>query len=178
MLALMRRLLTSAALLLAVVLLGTPGASAFAPKTAVRGIVFNQKIGAMKIGMTKAQAIKAWGAGSGCKVGDGDNFCFWSDSDGQAGIKISGGRVGSISIIAKKGSKGGFLREFKFEPEVGLYSTRAQVRSSFRQFPPPGKVERGKVDRVTSPDGKRETKFIYTGTRLAAIRMQRLVPAS
>jgi len=172
----MRRLLVFSAASVAVVLLAVPGASAFPPKTAVRGIVFNKNIGAMKLGMTKAQAIKAWGAGSGCKVGDGDNFCFWSDADGQAGIKISGGRVRSISIIRKK--KGGHLEEFTFEPEVRLGSTRAQVRNSFRQFPPPGKVERGKVDRVTSPDGKRETAFIFTGTRLTAILMQRVVSAS
>ena len=149
---------------------GIAAAGAFAPKTVPSGIIFNRQIGGAKLGMTYRQAIKAWGEQGDCKLDDRQDFCFYDDEESLSSLRFKKGVLWSIGIGADAGKKGGAVKSFKFEPEVGIGSTRAQVRNSFRQFPPKGKVETSKkVDRVT--EGKRLTAFIYTGDRLTTIVM-------
>ncbi|MEJ7894569.1 MAG: hypothetical protein WKF94_18205 [Solirubrobacteraceae bacterium] len=149
---------------------GVARAGDFPPKTVPSGIIFNKQIGGAKLGMTYRQAIKAWGEQGDCKLNDRDDFCFYNDDESSSGLRFKKGVLWSIDIGADAGKKGGFVREFKFEPNIGIGATRAQVRASFKQFPPKGKVALDKkVDTVT--EGKRSTALIYTGDRLTTIVM-------
>ena len=179
----MRRLLLLV-FLPVLVLPAAAGASEMAPNNAVTAVVFGKSIGAMKLGMTRAQALKAWGEQGDCQLHEAyDAFCFWTERGlSSASITFSDSRkVKIIRILATpKGSgpfrgfnEGGSLREFKFNPDVGLGSTRAQVNNSLRQFPPAGKVAKradGSSYLIDGP-GSRRTGLLFTGSRLTGVAM-------
>lgn len=156
-------------------------AGAMAPKTVPSAIVINKQIGGMRLGMTRTQALRAWGEQGDCQAFEPfDRFCFWSDPDGQASIRFDARTVGSIQLLVKAPSRGGFLREFKLGGGVGLGSTRAQVKQLLKLDPPDGKISVGTSGpskgtiTVTNPGATRSTSFLFTKERLTGIVMQRI----
>jgi hypothetical protein len=158
-----RPALAAIAALLAVAVAG--GAEAKVPKFKTRTIVPGQAIGGLKIGMTKAKAIKTWGKPEMCQ--DSPLWCqFRADShingfttnNPFAGWYLKGGKIVAVEIeFAENDAVDPKLTKLKTSKGIHLGSSMADARSKYGLGPGSG-GEAG-LSRAIVKKGKRCTLF-------------------
>jgi hypothetical protein len=137
----------------------------FKPKTIVPG----KSIGGVKVGMTKAKAVKVWGKPDRCQPDANAVWCQYvapsTLSDGTvlppqpyAGFYVRARRVISVSIeTAENAAVDPKLNKLKTSKKIRLGSTMEKARNAY-DIPPPSGGEAG-LSRALLKKGKRCTMF-------------------
>jgi hypothetical protein len=143
-------------------------ASAKVPKFKPQTIVPGTSIGGVKVGMTKAKAVKVWGKPDRCQNESPAVWCvytapstindFTTPPQPYAGFYLKKGKVVAVNLeTAENTSVDPKLAHLKTSKNIKLGSTMAAARKAY-SLPPPSGGEAG-LSRALYRQGKHCTMF-------------------